>query len=176
MTDPLTHRSAEAPTSRTPGPHRDRLRVAIVGGGIGGMSLALALHAAGFRDVDVYEAASRIRELGVGFNLLPHGTRELAELGLLDELYAAGIPTGELVFYSRHGQRIWREPRGLAAGYRWPQFSIHRGRLLGYSTMRCGSGSAPSACTPAIISPGSSGTATGCEPGSRIASTASCAP
>jgi 5-methylphenazine-1-carboxylate 1-monooxygenase len=116
---------------RTPGRRRDRMRVAIVGGGIGGMSLALALHDAGFRDVDVYESASRIREVGVGFNLLPHGTRELAELGLLEELYAVGIPTGELVFFSTHGQRIWREPRGLAAGYRWPQFSIHRGQLLG---------------------------------------------
>jgi 5-methylphenazine-1-carboxylate 1-monooxygenase len=106
-------------------------RVAIVGGGIGGMSLALSLHAAGFREVDVYESAPRIRELGVGFNLLSHGTRELAELGLLKELYAIGIPTAELVYFSRHGQRIWREPRGLAAGARWPQFSIHRGQLLG---------------------------------------------
>jgi 2-polyprenyl-6-methoxyphenol hydroxylase-like FAD-dependent oxidoreductase len=106
-------------------------RVAIVGGGIGGMSLALSLRAAGFREVDVYESAPSVRELGVGFNLLAHGTRELAELGLLAELYAIGIPTAELVYFSKHGQRIWREPRGLAAGSRWPQLSIHRGQLLG---------------------------------------------
>jgi len=60
------------------------VRVAIVGGGIGGMALALVLQDAGFRDVDVYESASRLKELGVGINVLPHATRELTELGLLD--------------------------------------------------------------------------------------------
>jgi 2-polyprenyl-6-methoxyphenol hydroxylase-like FAD-dependent oxidoreductase len=107
------------------------MRVAIAGGGIGGMALALSLHDAGFRDVDVYESASSVKELGVGINVLPHATRELTELGLLDALDAVGIPTAELAYYSTHGQRIWSEPRGLAAGYRWPQFSIHRGTLLG---------------------------------------------
>jgi 5-methylphenazine-1-carboxylate 1-monooxygenase len=107
------------------------VRVAIAGGGIGGMALALALHDAGFRDVDVYESASHVKELGVGINVLPHATRELTELGLLDELDAVGVPTAELALYTKHGQRIWSEPRGLAAGYRWPQLSIHRGQLLG---------------------------------------------
>jgi 5-methylphenazine-1-carboxylate 1-monooxygenase len=110
-------------------PHR--VRVAIAGGGIGGMALALSLHDAGFRDVNVYESASSVKELGVGINVLPHATRELTELGLLRELDAVGIPTAELAYYSKHGQRIWSEPRGIAAGYRWPQFSIHRGKLLG---------------------------------------------
>jgi 5-methylphenazine-1-carboxylate 1-monooxygenase len=64
-------------------------------------------------------------------NVLPHATRELTELGLLDELHAVGLPTAELVYYSTHGRRIWSEPRGIGAGYRWPQFSIHRGQLLG---------------------------------------------
>ena len=71
-----------------------------------------------------------ISELGVGINVLPHAVRELTELGLLDGLAAVGISTGELVFYSKHGQRIWGEARGRAAGYHWPQFSIHRGELL----------------------------------------------
>jgi 5-methylphenazine-1-carboxylate 1-monooxygenase len=106
-------------------------RAAIVGGSIAGMALALSLHDAGFRDVDVYESAPSVKELGVGINVLPHATRELTELGLLDELDAVGIPTAELAYYSKHGQRIWSEPRGIAAGYRWPQFSIHRGKLLG---------------------------------------------
>src|SRR5262245_16872987 len=96
-------------------------RVAIVGGGIGGMALALSLHAAGFTEVDVYESARSVMELGVGINVMPHATRELAELGLLEELYTVGIPTAELAYFSRHGQRIWSEPRGFAAGYRWPQ-------------------------------------------------------
>jgi 2-polyprenyl-6-methoxyphenol hydroxylase-like FAD-dependent oxidoreductase len=107
------------------------MRVAIIGGGIGGMALALSLHAAGIDDVDVYESVPAIRELGVGINLLPHGARELAELGLLDALLAVGIPTAELLFYTRRGQRVWVESRGLAAGYPWPQVSIHRGQLLG---------------------------------------------
>jgi hypothetical protein len=63
--------------------------------------------------------------------VLPHATRELTELGLLDELDSVGIPTAEIAYYSTHGQRIWSKPRGMAAGYRWPQFSIHRGQLLG---------------------------------------------
>ncbi len=107
------------------------VNVAVVGGGIGGMALALSLHDAGITDVDVYESAQGIKELGVGINVLPHAVRELTELGLLDDLLNAGIPTAELVFYSKHGQRIWGEPRGQAAGYRWPQVSIHRGELLG---------------------------------------------
>jgi 2-polyprenyl-6-methoxyphenol hydroxylase-like FAD-dependent oxidoreductase len=107
------------------------MKIAIIGGGIGGMTLALALHDAGLADIDIYESAAAIKELGVGVNLLPHAVRELAELGLLDELSAVGIPTAELAYYSKHGQRIWAEPRGLAAGYNWPQFSIHRGELLG---------------------------------------------
>src|SRR3712207_1674387 len=107
------------------------MNVAIVGGGIGGMALALSLHDAGFADVEVYESAPAVKELGVGINVLPHAVRELAELGLLDALSDVGIPTAELVYYSKHGHRIWGEPRGLAAGYRWPQFSIHRGALLG---------------------------------------------
>jgi 2-polyprenyl-6-methoxyphenol hydroxylase-like FAD-dependent oxidoreductase len=107
------------------------VKIAIVGGGIGGMTLALSLHDAGLRDVEVYESAPSVKELGVGINVLPHAVRELTELGLLDDLAATGIPTAEYVLYSKHGQRIWREPRGLAAGYRWPQFSVHRGELLG---------------------------------------------
>ncbi len=111
-------------TSRQP-------RIVIVGGGIGGMSLALSLHAAGFTDLDVYESASETHELGVGINVLPHAVRELDELGLLGELEGRAVPTSELVMFSRHGQRIYGERRGRAAGYRWPQLSIHRGRLLG---------------------------------------------
>jgi len=106
------------------------VKIAIIGGGIGGMTLALSLHDAGIREVDIYESDPRITELGVGINVLPHAVRELTELGLGDALAATAIPTGEIVYYSSHGQRIWGEPRGLAAGYKWPQFSIHRGELL----------------------------------------------
>ena len=107
------------------------MRVAIVGGGIGGCALALSLDAAGVPDVQVYEASAEFRELGVGINVLPHAARELIELGLGHQLDALAIRTGELSYHNRFGQQIWVEPRGLAAGYRWPQWSVHRGRLLG---------------------------------------------
>jgi 5-methylphenazine-1-carboxylate 1-monooxygenase len=107
------------------------MKIAIAGGGIGGMAFALSLVDAGLPDLDIYESAPAIRELGVGINVLPHGVRELAELGLLDQLLAIGIPTSEYLYYSRLGQRIWAEPLGMVAGYGWPQLSIHRGELLG---------------------------------------------
>jgi 2-polyprenyl-6-methoxyphenol hydroxylase-like FAD-dependent oxidoreductase len=110
---------------------RVTVKIAIVGGGIGGLALALAMIDAGISDVDIYESASAVKELGVGINVLPHAVRELTELGLLGDLSGVGIPTAEWVLHSKHGQRIWSEPRGVAAGYNWPQFSIHRGELLG---------------------------------------------
>ena len=102
----------------------------VIGGGIGGLTAALFLHRAGI-GVRVFEAVPQIRELGVGINTLPHALRELDRLGLLHEVVAAGIPTQELVYFNKHGQLIWAEPRGLKAGYNWPQVSINRGRLQG---------------------------------------------
>src|SRR5262245_60181908 len=104
------------------------MKVIIAGGGIGGLTIALMLHARGI-DCEVYEQSETIRELGVGINTLPHSIRELAELGLLDRLDAVAVRTHELIYANRLGQEIWREPRGLDAGYAVPQFSIHRGRL-----------------------------------------------
>ena len=104
------------------------MRAAVIGGGIGGLTTALSLHAAGI-EVDVYEAVDTLKPLGVGINLLPHAVRELMELGLAARLAELGIATQELMYANKLGQEIWREPRGLAAGYRWPQYSVHRGRL-----------------------------------------------
>jgi 2-polyprenyl-6-methoxyphenol hydroxylase-like FAD-dependent oxidoreductase len=104
------------------------MRAIIVGGGIGGLTTALRLHAAGI-EAHVYESVPEIRALGVGINLLPHAVKELTELGLLDALVATGVRTQELRYFSKFGREIWQEPRGLAAGYRWPQISIHRGAL-----------------------------------------------
>lgn len=104
--------------------------IVIVGAGIGGLVAALSLHAVGCDDVRVYERVEEFRALGVGINLLPHAMRELTELGLGDEIAALGIPTGTLTYTNRYGQLIWSEPRGVAAGYRWPQISMLRGTLL----------------------------------------------
>jgi 2-polyprenyl-6-methoxyphenol hydroxylase-like FAD-dependent oxidoreductase len=104
------------------------MKVIIAGGGIGGLVAALSLHAAGI-DCEVFEATPEVRPLGVGINLQPHSVRELIELGLGEQLAAIGVATQEFVYANRFGQVIWREPRGLAAGYHWPQYSIHRGRL-----------------------------------------------
>ncbi|MET0813539.1 MAG: FAD-dependent monooxygenase [Microbacterium sp.] len=105
------------------------MRIIIVGAGIGGLAAALSLEAAGFRDIDIYERAPEVLGLGVGINLLPHAMRELTELGLADRVEQLGVAPTTLSYHNRHGQRIWQEPRGRAAGYRWPQMSVHRGRL-----------------------------------------------
>ena len=105
------------------------MRIVIVGAGIGGLAAALSLEAAGFRDVRIVERAPEIRGLGVGINLLPHAVRELSELGLADRIAAIGVAPRTLSYWNHLGQPIWSEPRGLAAGYDWPQLSVHRGRL-----------------------------------------------
>jgi 2-polyprenyl-6-methoxyphenol hydroxylase-like FAD-dependent oxidoreductase len=118
-----------------------REEIVIAGGGIGGLVAALSLHEAGFT-VRVFEAAPELRPLGVGINVLPHAVRELDELGLRETLEQQGVACRELAYYTKRGERIWGEPRGLAAGYRWPQISIHRGvlhlTLLDAATRRIG--------------------------------------
>src|SRR4051812_21422829 len=102
--------------------------ILIIGGGIGGLTLALSLHQAGI-PCRVYEAAPEIKALGVGINLLPHAMREYTELGLQENLAAVAVETKEFCYYDRFGHFIYKEPRGKFAGYDWPQLSIHRGDL-----------------------------------------------
>ena len=104
------------------------MNVLVIGGGIGGLSLALSLHQAGI-EVRVYEAAANLAPLGVGINLQPTAVRELTELELGDALARTGVATQQLSYFNKFGQLISSEPRGLLAGYRWPQYSIHRGQL-----------------------------------------------
>ena len=104
------------------------MNIAIVGGGIAGLALALNLHKRGIA-CQVYEVAPEIKAIGVGITLLPHAMRELTALGLQDDLRAVAIENRESCFFSRFGQLIYREPRGKYAGYPYPEFGIHRGRL-----------------------------------------------
>jgi 2-polyprenyl-6-methoxyphenol hydroxylase-like FAD-dependent oxidoreductase len=102
--------------------------VAIIGGGICGLSLALNLRQRGIA-ARIYERAGEIKPLGVGITLLPHAMREFTALGIGDELLAAGIENRESAFFNRFGQLIYKEARGKFAGYQHPEVGIHRGKL-----------------------------------------------
>jgi 2-polyprenyl-6-methoxyphenol hydroxylase-like FAD-dependent oxidoreductase len=103
--------------------------VLIAGGGIGGLSVALTLQQIGVPCV-VLEAVAELKPLGVGINLQPNAVRELYELGFGPEtLDDIGIQTREFALVGLNGNDVYSEPRGFKAGYRWPQYSVHRGKL-----------------------------------------------
>jgi 5-methylphenazine-1-carboxylate 1-monooxygenase len=104
------------------------MEIAVIGGGICGLALAMNLHQRGIA-ATVYERAPEIRELGVGITVLPHAMREFAALGLANDIVQSGIENAESCFFNRFGQLIYREPRGTRAGYGFPEVGIHRGRL-----------------------------------------------
>ncbi|WP_157254615.1 FAD-dependent monooxygenase [Nonomuraea typhae] len=97
------------------------MRILIAGAGIGGLTAALHLHAAGFTP-ELAEASTTCRPLGVGINLLPAAVAELSRLGLGADLAALGVPVAQMAHYDRHGNLIWRQPRP-------GQYAIHRGEL-----------------------------------------------
>ena len=103
-------------------------RVLIAGGGISGLALALSCHQVGI-PCTVFEASREMRPLGVGINLQPSAVRELYALGLEAALSGIGVQTRDYGFYSKKGLHIWTEPRGIHLGYKWPQYSVHRGNL-----------------------------------------------
>ena len=102
--------------------------VLIAGGGIGGLTAALTLHAQGIGST-VLERASHLRPLGVGINLLPHAVSELYALGLGDELSKVAVAPASISYYDTEGTLLFREPRGIDGGYGYPQYSVHRGQL-----------------------------------------------
>src|SRR5438477_9770396 len=102
--------------------------IIIIGGGIGGLSLALSLQQRGL-SCRVYETAPEIKPLGVGISLLPHAMREFASLGLEPQLREVAIDIRQHSFFNRYGQFIYSEQRGTHAGYPYPDLGIHRGRL-----------------------------------------------
>ena len=124
------------------------MKVLIAGGGIGGLTLALMLHRRGVK-ATVFEQATEIREVGVGINTLPHAIKELAALDLLPTLDAVAIRTKELHLHQSTRPEGVEEKRGLDAGFDFPQFSIHRGRLQKRSTKRSSPNSGPAPSAPA---------------------------
>lgn len=103
--------------------------VIIAGGGIGGLATALTLHQIGVA-CRVVEAVPEMRPLGVGINLQPNAVRELVDLGIGEaELDRIGVPAKEWALVGLNGRDIYAEPRGLLAGYRWPQYAVHRGQF-----------------------------------------------
>lgn len=103
--------------------------VLIAGGGIGGLALALTLEQIGVHAI-VFEAVRELRPLGVGINIQPNAVRELLDLGLTrEDLDSVGVPAREWALVGRNGNDIYAEPRGLEAGYKWPQYAVHRGRF-----------------------------------------------
>jgi 2-polyprenyl-6-methoxyphenol hydroxylase-like FAD-dependent oxidoreductase len=104
------------------------MTVLIAGGGISGLVLALSCHSVGI-PFKVFEASPKLRALGVGINLQPSAARELYDLGLRERLDEVGIPLKDYGLYTKKGLHVWTEPRGIAAGYDWPAYSVHRGRL-----------------------------------------------
>ncbi len=104
------------------------MEVIVIGGGIAGLGFALAMEQRGLA-CRVFEAVPEVKELGVGITLLPHATRELAALGLEPRIREVAIENEESAFFNRHGQFIYKEARGKHAGYPYPEYGIHRGKL-----------------------------------------------
>lgn len=109
---------------------KDERDIVIIGGGIGGLTLALSLHSVGLgHRVRVFEAVPQLGPVGGGINLGPHAMRVLSDLGLESALLeVAKLPT-DYAFFTKHGQLVYREPWGKAAGHKWHHISIHRAEL-----------------------------------------------
>ncbi|MGC1299889.1 MAG: FAD-dependent monooxygenase [Alloacidobacterium sp.] len=110
-----------------------RIRIGIVGAGIGGLTLALALRQRGLA-AEVYEQASELREIGAAVGLTANGTRELERLGCLDAIAAFSTEPSELIWREwREGRRIAAFPIAQGGAYRTrfgaPFIGIHRADL-----------------------------------------------
>jgi 2-polyprenyl-6-methoxyphenol hydroxylase-like FAD-dependent oxidoreductase len=103
--------------------------ITIIGGGIGGLTLTLAVHdARAASRIRIFEATPDIRALGVGINLGPHAVKELSAFGLQDALVARCCTPQDYAFFTRHGQQpglaFQGRRRHRVADSRVPQFEV----------------------------------------------------
>src|SRR5437763_11835412 len=109
-----------------------RLSVAVVGGGIGGLAAALSLLSEGV-DVHVYEQSGSIGEAGAGIAVSPNATRVLYRLGIRPDLERTGVqPTAWWQRRWENGRTLTRTPLGAEVERRFgfPQYQMHRGDLV----------------------------------------------
>src|SRR5260370_12833547 len=126
------------------------LRIAIVGGGIGGLTAALALRARGL-EVTVFEQAEVLREIGAGVSIHPNAARLLKRVGLDDQLRKIGSPISGITLRTSQGEAI-TTPAGPAT----PSFSrdggqgdnVHRADFLNllFASLRKGTGTLGHRC------------------------------
>jgi salicylate hydroxylase len=110
------------------------LKVAVVGGGIGGLVLALALRERGI-SIEVYEQADELREIGAAVALSANGTRELRRLGLGEQIESVSVVPSALVIRRwDSGEVIADHPMGrdgiYEATFGAPYYGVHRVALL----------------------------------------------
>lgn len=102
--------------------------IAIIGAGPGGLVTALRLHQQGIRPT-IYESVPELKPLGVGVDIKTVGTKELDDLGLLEEFRAISVDAEDSIFYNHFGQEIYAEKCGVHMGYLHEQRFVHRGIL-----------------------------------------------
>lgn len=110
--------------------------IAIIGAGPGGLFTALHLHKRGIRPT-IYEVVPELKPLGVGVDIKVYGTKEIEDVGLLEEFRAISVDAKDSIFYNHFGQEIYAEKCGVHMGYLHEQRFVHRGylQMLFYRTV-----------------------------------------
>jgi FAD-dependent urate hydroxylase len=100
-------------------------KLIVIGGGIGGLAVALTLRRAGF-SVAVYERAQAFNDIGAGMSLWPNATRVLRSLGILEQVLLCGEPVTQFNLHRPSGELISEIPM---SGFQTPALCVHRSDL-----------------------------------------------